>query len=102
MLVCQWNAHDQPARTDDAVIANQVRDNCAAVIVSTLEDGRIISANDRSSRLWGYNRDEVIRRTFLGLGLAASRKHREVPSAVVEFGVCRHEIVVAIRTRVGP
>jgi PAS domain-containing protein len=84
------------------VVANQGRDNCGAVIVNALEDGRIIGANDRSSRLCGYDRDEVIRRTFLGLGLAASRKHREVLSAVGEVGVCRHEIVATIRTRVGP
>jgi hypothetical protein len=90
------------SRNDDAVVANQVRDDCAVVIVSALEDWRIIGANDRSSRLCGYDRDEVIRWTFPGLGLAASRKHREVPSAVGEVGVSRLEIVATIRTKVGP
>ena len=63
------------SRTNDPVLVNQVQDNSAAVIVSTREEGRNIGGKDRSSRLSGYNRDEVIRRTFLGLGLAASRKH---------------------------
>ena len=89
------------SRTNDPVLVNQVQDNSAAVIASTREEGRNIGGKDRSSRLNGYNRDQVIRRTFLVLGLAASRKHREVVNRP-KVGVCRHEIVATIRIRVRP
>jgi PAS domain S-box-containing protein len=85
--------------TDDTVCAKLVQDTPLAIVVSTREDGQILDVNDRFLSLTGYNRDEVIGQSTLGLGLWASPKQHEDLIAMLKTGNPVRDFEARIRTK---
>lgn len=50
--------------------------NPDSILITELEDGRIVDANEAAERLTRYNRDELIGRTIFELSLRASQQER--------------------------
>ncbi len=69
--------------------------------ISDLRDGRFIEVNVRFLRLFGYNREEVLGRTSIDLGMwAEPERQQAVREHPQQFGPIQNE-EVAVRTRSG-
>lgn len=72
-----------------------------AMIVSDLEDGRIVEVNERWEAMFGFERDEIIGRTSSDLSIYTSETDREKVSAATSEGIPVHELELSLRTKTG-
>jgi two-component system sensor kinase FixL len=81
--------------------AKAFRSSPDAMIVSHLEDDRIVEVNGRWERMFGYGRDETIGRTTLDMNIYASEVEREKLMAGTHNGTSVHDLELCLRTKMG-
>lgn len=88
-------------KTNAAVLAKLVQDSPLAIVMSTLEDGRILDVNDTFEHLTGYTRDEVIGQTSLGLDLWANPMQRAELMEALRAEHPVRDFEVSVRSKTG-
>jgi PAS domain S-box-containing protein len=72
-----------------------------AMIVSELQDGRIVEVNERWQQMFGFQRDETIGRTSSDLSIYTSETDRLKVTAAISDGIPVHELELSLRTKTG-
>ncbi|EXJ16172.1 Periplasmic Sensor Signal Transduction Histidine Kinase [Imhoffiella purpurea] len=68
---------EEALRQSEERFAKAFRSNPAAIMISTIDEGRIIDANERYLHLIGAEREEVLGRTTLDIGIWGDRAFRD-------------------------
>ncbi|HET7824478.1 MAG TPA: PAS domain S-box protein, partial [Anaeromyxobacter sp.] len=92
-------------RAQEAVLESEqkysaIHDHAPFAIALTAPDGTLASVNDAFTRLFGYQRDEVVGRSSVDLGIADPASRGRVEAAFKERGAVR-DLEVVRRTRSG-
>ncbi|MFO1424848.1 MAG: PAS domain S-box protein, partial [Candidatus Competibacteraceae bacterium] len=88
-------------RSSEERFAKAFRSSPAAIVISTLDEGRFIDVNDRWLSMMGYTREEMIGRTSKEIGLWTDVEVRDQAMVEIRKTGAFRDIPARIRTKMG-
>lgn len=88
-------------QTDEDLLATVVRTSPIGIVLSTLEEGRILEVNASLLRMVGYARDEIVGKSAVALGLWADPARRGQMIAALQARRPVDDFETTIRTKSG-
>jgi two-component system cell cycle sensor histidine kinase/response regulator CckA len=88
----EWRRAEQALRESEEKFATAFRASPLAIVISNLEDGRLLEINESFTRMTGWERPDVIGRSGVDLGLWADRSTRDALYAAVRATGAAREI----------
>ena len=67
--ISDWKRAEEEKRVSQEMFTKAFQSSPDAMTISTLEDGRYIAVNEGYCRMFGWNRDEVVGKTTIDLGI---------------------------------
>ncbi len=92
---------EQALEASEAKFATAFRSSPDAILITSIPEGEIVDVNDSFSRIAGYGREEVLRRTTRDLGIWVSREDRDRMQATLQREGRVRDLQTRVRNRSG-
>jgi PAS domain S-box-containing protein len=99
--VASLKTHDQIRQAAEDLLAEALHSGAECLLVSLMETGEHLAADDAYIRLYGYSRDELIGRTSVELGTFASEALRQAYVSQIREQGTFHDPEISIRSKSG-